>query len=100
MANVFNSAATVFIIDTAANADAVAELAGMAGNVKIKSIRWVGGESEGDTVVVMNLSSDTEIWSSVSDGPDWTDELLYEDWVHDGFRVTTLDSGKLYVELR
>lgn len=66
------------------------------GGCRIKSIRVVG-MAAGDTVVVTNQDGDT-IWETIAAIENYVEEsVMTRDWPQ-GFLVTALDSGKLYVE--
>ena len=103
MANYFNKATNTWVIDTASNDPVKGAGANETGltPIKVKLIRWVGGANTGDQVVVTNGDDITQqIWAAKADGPNYTDEILIEDWWDKGFAVPTLDSGTVFVDLR
>lgn len=99
MASVFNEKTGTYIIDTVWNAS-TSPLSGFDGPVKIKSIRWVGATTAGHQLVITNFNDTDRIFASVADGANFLDEILIEDGCKDGFKVTTLGSGVVYVDLR
>lgn len=99
MANTFSAATNTWTCDS------VGELT--RERVKVKHIRWDAGVSSGahDRAVVQSnehrvdgsIRNDT-IFGSTADGPDFNDQMLYEDWVN-GLQVETLEAGLLYIHL-
>lgn len=97
MAATFNPQTNTYRIDAVYNSS-TSPLSGRNESCKVKSIRWVGA-SDGDQCIVQNFNSSNEIWAAKASGANFTDEILIEDWLMDGFKVTTLGSGVLYVDL-
>ncbi len=62
-----------------------------------KAIRWVGGTTAGHKVVIQDPDSNN-IWEAVATGANFTAfDNVNRSWPY-GFKVTTLDSGTLYLE--
>ncbi len=97
MASAFNPASNTYIIDTIWNAS-TSPLSGRNESFKCKSIRWVGA-TNGDQLVIQNFNSAVNIFSSKASNDNYADEILIEDWLMDGFKVTTIGSGIVYVDL-
>ena len=73
------------------------EAGAIPGNMMIKYIRWNGGTTAGDTVVVNDTAGDL-IWESVADGAYFLDLHPLFQW-RNGIVITTLDSGYVLVYL-
>lgn len=67
-------------------------------SIRFKSVRWVGGTVAGHIAEIQDSNSIT-IWRSVASGPNHIDSDLIENIFWDGYKVITLQSGILYIEL-
>lgn len=67
------------------------------GQIKVKSIRWVGATTAGHVVEIQEPDGDV-LWRSLASGANHVEADLIERWWHDGFKVPTLGSGVLYIE--
>lgn len=66
------------------------------GRVRPFTIRWVGATTAGHKCVVKDAAGEVK-WEDVASGANYVTEGRIEiDW--NGVAVTTLDSGKLYIE--
>ena len=63
----------------------------------IKSVRWVNATTAGHTAVLQDAESNVW-WDSIASGANYVEEDMIERWVT-GIRLTTIGSGKVYVEL-
>lgn len=91
MANAFNGMNNQWEVDTAASTIV------QEGNLRVKSVAWVGATS-GHSCVIKGANG--KVLLSMT-APATNAEMfrLVEDWWEDGFAVTTLGSGKVYVNL-
>ena len=83
----------VWVVDTA-SADAVTEE-----TVYVSGVRWVGATTDTHEAVIKNVDNDDEVWAGFLDGA--AGGHGGDSHVHfrclGGFKVTTLDSGTLYI---
>lgn len=80
-----------FVVDTAATTLLISN------PVYMKTVRWVSeSSSAGDNVVIKDLESNVYLECTAL-GANTDKSYLIERWVS-GARVTTLDSGKVYLE--
>lgn len=80
-----------YFVDTAGAAMVTTE------TVKIKSIRWEGGTTAGHQAIVQDDQGGV-IWQSVASGANYVESELIERWFIGGFKVPTLQSGRLHIE--
>lgn len=67
------------------------------GRSDFMAIRWVGATTAGHQVIITN-QEDTEIWRAVADAANFMHlDTRRRSWPY-GFKVSTLDSGRLYFE--
>lgn len=84
----------VWVIDTAGAALVTEEL------TDIQSVRWVGGTTAGHHATIVDVNGDV-VWDSVADAANFVDESVGIDIrLEDGFAVTVLQSGTLYIYIR
>lgn len=98
MAGVFNPKTNTYIIDAIYNAS-TSPLSGRNDICRVKSVRWVGADAEAD-LIITNFNDTVKIFAAHASTDDFTDEILIEDDWMDGFKVTTLGSGVVYIDLR
>jgi hypothetical protein len=88
-----------FIIDTAGTTLLRSTLApGEPTNLYVKSIRWVGATTAGHAAVVQDEDS-VVYWESLAAGSNYVESDLTERVWQKDFKVTTLQSGRLYIYL-
>ena len=64
--------------------------------IRVKAVHWVGATTAGHQAIVQDPAS-RELFRADASGVNNVDRLLFEaDW-RLGFKVPTLDSGKLYI---
>lgn len=80
------------IIYATANADTWVE------KLYVKSWRWVDATTADHDLVVTDPVSGENLIEAVAVGADYTEGQLVERWWNNGFTVTTIDSGTLYVQ--
>jgi len=78
-----------FIMDTA---EVVTTL-----RVYVKTVRWVGGDTAGDQVIIHDNSANVK-WVGEAAGANHVEEGLVEDW-WDGVDLDTIASGIVYLTL-
>lgn len=98
MAGIFNPKTNTYIIDAVWHATN-SPLSGRNDIIRVKSVRWVGA-ADGDELVITNYNDTVEIWRSIATAADFSDSFLVEDDWMDGFKVITLGSGRVYIDLR
>lgn len=64
--------------------------------IRVKAVHWVGATAAGHQVIVQN-NVGRELFRADAFGANNVDRLLIEDDWRLGFKVPTLDSGKLYI---
>jgi hypothetical protein len=74
----------------------------LAGKVFPARVRWVGG-ALGNAAIIMRASGvGPPLWESLADAANYTDETYFDEtdiW-DEGFQVTTLGGGHLYIHIR
>lgn len=66
-------------------------------DIFIKSIRWVSvGGVAGDQCIVTD-PNDRVIWEGVAPGANHAEEAIIEKYIKGGYKVNTLDAGKVYI---
>jgi len=67
-----------------------------SGNLRAYTIRWVGATAAGHKCTITDSAGKVK-WEDIASGANYVTESRVEvDW--DGFKVTVLDSGKVYIE--
>lgn len=99
MANVFNG--EIWEIDTAAP-DPIATV---HQSIFVKTVRWVGdnvvGSGGAAKVIIRNPRDNTIMWESRAITPNSVVEhSSIENWWFDGFSVTEIDGGVLYISMK
>lgn len=67
------------------------------GQLKIKSVRWVGATLATHAAKIQDATG-REIWVAEAQAADYGEESLLDQWIN-GMIVPTLTSGKLYIGL-
>jgi hypothetical protein len=67
--------------------------------VKVKSIRWVSESASAGHNVVISDSDGKVLWEATAPGANQGESEIIENWWKNGFTLTTLDSGKVYVAI-
>lgn len=95
MANTFNPKTQTHRVDTASTTVKIRNE-----NVYVKSIMWSQPTTAGHKVIIKNANDDAVIWELSATAAN-VDEpgVPIEAWWQDGFRVTTLDSGIVIIDL-
>jgi hypothetical protein len=73
------------------------------GRIHVSHVRWVGATTAGHHATILRASgAGNPIWDSVADGANFMDETYFDehDWWDEGFQVSVLASGILYVYYR
>ncbi|HDZ27008.1 hypothetical protein LCGC14_0690210 [marine sediment metagenome] len=95
MVNALNN--TLWVVDTV-DADVIDDK-----NMRVKSIRWIGGATSAaaEAVVIRDPTTNTTLWETTASGANYVEESLYNPplWWVNGFEVPTLDNGTLYITL-
>lgn len=79
----------VWIIDTAGTITTA--------HVHIQHIRWVKATTAGHQCIITN-ANDKEVWADVASGVNYVSADRIELSLQGGFKVPTLESGKLYIK--
>lgn len=64
--------------------------------LRVKSVRWVGGTSAGHVAEIQDENSNV-LWRSVANAANEDKQSLIENLFWKGYKVTILQSGKLYI---
>ena len=67
------------------------------GNLTVKSVRWVGATTAAHGLVIQDSASN-ELFKSTASGANYVEESILDRRWWNGFKVTTLGSGDVYVE--
>lgn len=68
-----------------------------SGNVMVKSVRWVGATTAGHGLVIQDSASN-ELFKSAASAANYVEESILDRKWYNGFKVTTLGSGDVYIE--
>ena len=64
--------------------------------VLVKTIRWASATTAGHTCQIISAKGNT-LWQSVASGANYIEAELVERWWYDGFLVSVLQSGQLWI---
>lgn len=64
--------------------------------VTVRGVRWEGATTAGNEAIIQD-AGDREVWKAVADAANFLHESALPWKASGGFKVPTLDSGKLYI---
>ena len=96
MANAYHTSADEWVYD---NADSILRYPPPNEMAFVASVRWVSATQQGDIAEIQDADGKT-LWKSVASGAGFTDQQLLNRWWKTGFKVTTLSSGTLFINLQ
>jgi sugar (pentulose or hexulose) kinase len=70
----------------------------VTGSVNIRKVRWVGATTAGHTAVITD-ANDRVIWASVAPAANYVESDTVNHNAEGGYKVPTLGSGKLYIDV-
>lgn len=82
-----------YIIDTAGATTIIST------RVWVTGIRWVGATTAGHQAVIQDANGRV-LWEAIAGTTNWDEESFIPMVWRDGFKVSTLTSGKLYIYTR